>query len=225
MHIPKIFHQIWLDWGKGKPNPPPVYLEWTEHLKALNPEWRYMYWQNENSRNFIKEHYSWFLKTYDGYDKWIKRVDALRYFLLDYYGGLYVDFDTEPLKALDPLLEGCDIVVGEEYGKIHFINNDFMASVPHHPFWKDLQQRLVVHRNNENVIESTGPALLTEAILDYKKKNPSPYFKVYGNQYFHPIGPDQAQSQDAKDCAASIEKCKEIFPSAFSVSQYAGTWH
>lgn len=223
--IPKILHQIWHDWGRGRPNPPAEQLKFAKDLQTLNPHWKYMYWENANSREFIKEHYSWFLPTYDGYSAPIKRVDALRYFLLDYYGGLYVDLDTIPLKPIDPLLEGCDIVVGQEYGDFHIIGNDFMASVADHPFWKDMQNRLVKNKDKHNVLVSTGPVLLTDAVHAYKQEHNEPFFKVYGNAYFHPLGPNHKASGASKTCVESVEKCKEIFPQAFMISLFEGSWH
>ena len=46
-------------------------------------------------REFIEKMYPWFLKTYDGYTQEIMRIDAVRYFILHYFGGIYLDIDME----------------------------------------------------------------------------------------------------------------------------------
>ena len=70
--IPKIFHQIWIDFGTGsKPN--------DEHrrnaalLQATHPDWQYILWNGEGILTLIKEHTHFFLDTYQTYDKNIKK--------------------------------------------------------------------------------------------------------------------------------------------------------
>ena len=50
----------------------------------------------------------WARGSYDGYDIHIKRVDAVRYFYLYHYGGVYLDLDQLCLRELEktPLLPG-----------------------------------------------------------------------------------------------------------------------
>lgn len=51
-------------------------------------------WTERASRDFIETEYPWFLRTYDGYRYPVQRVDAVRYFLLLHYGGIYMDLDN-----------------------------------------------------------------------------------------------------------------------------------
>jgi mannosyltransferase OCH1-like enzyme len=51
-------------------------------------------WTNEKSREFIAAEYPWFLETFDGYKYPIQRADSIRYFVLAYYGGIYIDLDV-----------------------------------------------------------------------------------------------------------------------------------
>ena len=37
--------------------------------------------------------YEWFLETWDAYPYNIERADAIRYFVLHHYGGIYLDLD------------------------------------------------------------------------------------------------------------------------------------
>lgn len=49
----------------------------------------------------LQDHYPWFLPTYLAYPYHIQRVDAIRYFLLYHYGGVYIDLDMGCRKRLD----------------------------------------------------------------------------------------------------------------------------
>ena len=50
-------------------------------------------WTNEKARDFMVAEYPWFLETYDNYPQPIQRADAIRYFVLAHYGGIYIDLD------------------------------------------------------------------------------------------------------------------------------------
>ena len=40
--------------------------------------WEYKLWTDKDNRRLIKNHYAWFLDTYDSYRENIQRVDAAR---------------------------------------------------------------------------------------------------------------------------------------------------
>lgn len=50
-------------------------------------------WTDEKSRDFIAAEYPWFLETFESYPQSIQRADAIRYFVLAHFGGVYVDLD------------------------------------------------------------------------------------------------------------------------------------
>lgn len=113
-YIPKIIHQIYHDWsGKGLPD------DWKKLQQTcidLNPGWEYMvsfcrvccrirqsitlYWQEQQlwgtneSTEFVREYYPGFLSTYEGYAFPVQRVDTMKYLLMRYYGGIYIDLDN-----------------------------------------------------------------------------------------------------------------------------------
>ena len=51
-------------------------------------------WSPRDSRKFIQSEFPWFLNTYDNYVIPIQRLDALRYFLMRHFGGIYIDLDN-----------------------------------------------------------------------------------------------------------------------------------
>jgi mannosyltransferase OCH1-like enzyme len=86
--IPKIIHQTFKNTS--------IPEHWTEPVakcKELHPDYEYMLWTDESARDFIAEHYPLFLPTFDGYPYTIQRADVIRYFILNHYGGVYIDMD------------------------------------------------------------------------------------------------------------------------------------
>lgn len=51
-------------------------------------------WTDATARLFMQTHYPSFLPTYDSYEYNIQRADAIRYFVLHRYGGIYMDLDV-----------------------------------------------------------------------------------------------------------------------------------
>jgi glycosyltransferase involved in cell wall biosynthesis len=175
--IPKIIHQTW----KDKNLPPYLALlqrTWQEH----HPEWEFKLWTDADNRAFLAEHYPWFLPIYDGYDRSICKVDAVRYFWLYHYGGVYIDLDFECLSAIDPLLTGRSLVLSLE-PQAHTIENHkakaqnfseilspaWMASVAKHPFWEHIWQHLTANKEQKDPLDATGPFLLTRAYQTYSQ--------------------------------------------------------
>ena len=59
-------------------------------------------WTDDKSREFIATEYPWFLATFDNYSQPIQRADAIRYFVLAHFGGVYIDLDDVRLHSLRP---------------------------------------------------------------------------------------------------------------------------
>eukprot|EP00040_Diaphanoeca_grandis_P014785 m.75129 g.75129 ORF g.75129 m.75129 type:complete len:367 (-) comp24740_c0_seq3:246-1346(-) len=169
--IPKIIHQTYKtevlpDHWKHSP----------EMWKATHPTWKYMFWTDEKNREFITKHYNWFLKQYDAYPNNIQRADAIRYFILYHYGGVYADFDVQPLRSIEPMLMGTECVVGEtpNIG----ITNAFMAATLKSPFYFHVMTQLSVNAHplagalsrHWEILQSTGPTFLWKIYAQYTKK-------------------------------------------------------
>ncbi|MEU6555906.1 glycosyltransferase [Streptomyces sp. NPDC046915] len=169
--IPDLIHQTWKD-----TDVPPEWEAWADSWRQRHPGWGYRLWTDADNRAFLQEHYPWFLPVYDGYPEAIMRADAIRYFLLDHFGGLYVDLDFECLRPVDDILDGHELVLGCEpeahtrlllarrrgFGRI--VGNAFIASRPGHPFWAHVHQQLVGSHKSSSALDATGPFFLTRAI-------------------------------------------------------------
>merc|ERR1740121_3470548 len=107
--------------------------------KQLHHGWNLSLWDEEANRRVVQEHYPWFLTTYDGMDKTIKKLDAMRYVYMHMFGGVYTDMDVNASKSIEPFLENHDIVLINRGGAI---NNYFLASAPGQRFWLEALRRV-----------------------------------------------------------------------------------
>ncbi|UZJ52439.1 hypothetical protein CBS101457_001759 [Exobasidium rhododendri] len=156
--IPRIIHQTWKD--KTLPS------NWQavrDECAQIHPDYKYMLWTDADSRQFIVDHYSWFVPTFDAYPYPIQRADAIRYFILHYYGGIYMDLDVGCLRRLDPLLR-FEVILPKTIPV--GVSNDVIASAKGHPFMDHLIHNLVTfdHRyltHYPTVMFSTGPMFVS----------------------------------------------------------------
>jgi len=94
--IPKIIHQIWI----GPKKFPIKYKKWRNSWQMLNPDWEYIFWDN----NRIKELEITDMRAFKKSNNYGFKSDLLRYAILKKYGGLYVDTDFECLRKLPEFL-------------------------------------------------------------------------------------------------------------------------
>ncbi|KAK4466989.1 nucleotide-diphospho-sugar transferase [Cladorrhinum samala] len=140
-HIPKIVHQVFHNWhDPGNGTLPSDWQANVNNCKKLNPNFEFMLWTEKKSRDFIEIEYPWFLRTYDRYRYKVQRVDAVRYFLLLHYGGIYMDLDNGCKADLSPLLYYPVWVTDGGRGAL---SNNIIAAKPNHPFWTHLTMSLI----------------------------------------------------------------------------------
>ncbi|KAK2075115.1 hypothetical protein P8C59_009267 [Phyllachora maydis] len=138
--VPRIIHQIFHDWkNPGNEKLPSDWEDVRQTCLSLNPGWDYKLWTEPASREFLSREYPTFLKTYDGYRYPVQRVDALRYFLMLHYGGIYLDLDNGCSTSLEPLLY---YPLWTTDGGRGTLSNNILGARPHHPFWEQLTQDL-----------------------------------------------------------------------------------
>lgn len=174
-----------------------------------------MLWTDEGSREFIAEHYPWFLDTFDGYTYPIQRADVIRYFILYHYGGIYLDLDIGCLRPLDllltyPVILPKTIPVG--------VSNDLMFAEPAHPFLAQTIHNLVTFDHNwilnyPTVMFSTGPMFLSAQYGLYTTAHP-PTLQNPGGEVR--ILPKSLYGKNAKP---------EEAPHSFFSHYYGSSWH
>jgi inositol phosphorylceramide mannosyltransferase catalytic subunit len=123
---------------------------------------------------FIEAQHSDLLPVYDAFSYAIQRVDVLKYLVLNFLGGMYVDIDVECLRPIDGLLEGYEAVVVHEPPSRAIarigrgsLSNAFIGASPEHPLTSEVLRRLAGASRpaltHGDVLESTGPAMFDRA--------------------------------------------------------------
>jgi len=132
-----------------------------------------MFWTDEKALEFVKTEFPEELENYKAYQYNIQRVDALRYYLLVHYGGIYLDLDVGCNRRLDFLLSYTSAIPSTEPTGV---SNNILISAPGNPFFKYVISTL--SKNNFwrvlpyiTVMYSTGPMFLSLNFVDYFMKS------------------------------------------------------
>lgn len=162
--IPKIIHYVWL----GSKELPKDVQKTIETWKKFAPDYEIKRWDEKscdiNSNDFLK--YTYEHKYYD------YAADFCRIKALEQEGGVYFDTDhhlTKPLKLPDS-----EVVFVQE---CEGISGSFMASIPHHPFFKamlDSKNWPVTHKKDFLVIQDK----LMEELKSYYHIGKIPFYGV-----------------------------------------------
>lgn len=162
--IPKVIHQTW-----KTEELPERWRASRQQCMDLHPDYEHILWTDAKSRAFIAEHYAWFLPTFDAYPYPIQRADAIRYFVLHRYGGIYMDLDMGCARNLDPLLR-FEVVLPKTIPV--GVSNDLIFATKGHPFVEQLIHSLqafnhVFFTHYATVMFSTGPMFVSAVYRRY----------------------------------------------------------
>ncbi len=172
--IPRILHQTW-----KSVDVPSHWQHWRESWLALHPGWQYRLWTDEDNRALVASRYPWFLRTYDGFDRPIQRVDAAKYFILHACGGVYADLDTECRRCVDPLVDNALLVLSRTPDGV--IDGAFLASTSGHQFWTAVFKAMAAPpwwiswmrwfsmTSSSHVLLSTGPQMLRRTLRAFQR--------------------------------------------------------
>lgn len=164
--IPKIIHQTApRDESKWKP----VWKRCQQSWKDLHPDFEYRFWSDEDIDEYMKENYPDFYdNVFTKYDQQIKRADAIRYFVLKDFGGIYADMDYYCQKRFFEELSGDRVSVAESPWTKGDHQNALMISPKGHKFWDNVIEELKIHKDKSSPLESTGPYVLEKCIKDHR---------------------------------------------------------
>ncbi len=214
MSVPKIIHQTW-----KTSSIPRKWKNFQAGVRAIYPDWEYILWTDNSMVAFVKEKFPEFYPTWSGFPKMILKADTFRYLLMYAMGGMYLDLDYEMLRPYD--FSGCQILLPQErslsYGdKSNDIGNCILASVPDHPFWREVIDH--IHENPPNiesymdVVGATGPGLLTKIYNRSHDKYPD--IQTPSRIHFHSLPP-----HSRKDYKALVDN-----QAVFGIHHGWGSW-
>jgi hypothetical protein len=136
----------------------------------------YMLWTDEAAHEFMRTHYPHHLQMYESYTYPIMRADAIRYFVLHHFGGIYMDLDIGCRRRLDPLLQGdWDTIL--PITKPVGVSNDLMFAAKGSAFMDHTVHALPAWDHNwwinyPTVMFSTGPMFLSAQYAIYSAAHP-----------------------------------------------------
>ncbi|XP_005103153.1 inositol phosphoceramide mannosyltransferase 2-like [Aplysia californica] len=223
--IPKIIHQTWKD-----VDVPIQFSDWIKSWLSLHPDWEYWLWTDSDAEQLIAEKYPSFLEIFKGYTQPIRKADALRYFVLYEYGGLYVDMDMEALTPIDPLTQKYSCFIGQEPYEHPILDTNFEKLLINaligcrkgHPFMKMLIDSLPAYSIMWNYLDSTGPHFVTSVFRQYEANVPmleddDGFVYVTPSEYFYPfIDPDKLKymfslcSDHQKLTTLQLKACRNL---------------
>jgi len=228
--IPRILHQTW----KTR-DVPARFREYVASWLAHNPGWEHRVWSDDDNDEFIRTHYPAFLPTFRAYRTGIERADAVRYFLLHKYGGLYVDLDFECLRPIEPVLAGATCVLGCEprlhaerlHHRPRLLCNALMASAPGHPFWLRVHDELLrraTRSDGSDPVESTGPKVVDAAYEAWSGED----IRLVDPEVFYPVPDIDSVSlgltPKERSYYANMVRHRAYWKDAVAVHHWSHTW-
>tara|TARA_Y100000310_G_scaffold343521_1_gene451606 strand:+ start:15964 stop:16758 length:795 start_codon:yes stop_codon:yes gene_type:complete len=198
--------------------------QWQENLgkwRAMHPG-RVRLWDKKSTDLLLtKVDPDFKSEVYDKFPHPIQRVDAIRYFILREFGGMYVDLDMTPRYPMDYLLQlfqpasELEVVLTMSPNS-GIVTNCFMLSIPKSQFWDVVIAKMrarasrVYMSKHFRVMETTGPNLVHAAMLEMN--DPQKVQMLPGNL----VSRDVCQDDNAKTA-------KFVF--RVVDNQHAGSWH
>jgi mannosyltransferase OCH1-like enzyme len=95
--VPPIMHQISLG---PKANKSASLQAARESCVEMHPGYQFMDWVDENSAQFVHEHFPDLYPTWSSYRYIIQKADSLRYMVLYHYGGTYIYISSDNLTNI-----------------------------------------------------------------------------------------------------------------------------
>lgn len=148
-----------------------------ESVQDFHPGWQIQLYDDEQCRDMIASGLPELLPVYDAYPYGIQRADFFRAAVVYLQGGFYLDMDMHCYQSLDNLRTHDLVLAVEkvlsqkagttpEHKHAQRIANYAFGGAAGHPFFLDLLDAAVRNsgrpvRNTHDVLESTGPGLLT----------------------------------------------------------------
>ena len=211
--IPKIIHQIYWDFSENQNPIPKTWKNFSDTTLKNNPDWTYRLWDEKSCFELLRDHYPWFLDTYNEYKYPIQKVDSVRIFILYHYGGVYLDMDYVCLKNITEYFREEKVYLLES---AHMgLSNAIMASPQKHPFWKNVFSELIKNKDRQiyqtyhfYILQSTGPLFITNCYKKYKKSDD---VQIIPKQMFNPCD----------ICQETCDGKKEIY--CYTI--YSSSWH
>lgn len=181
--IPEILHMIWV----GKNEMPFYVMEYYKSWKHFMPKWEIHLWTNQD---ITLEHFSQHvIDILHQVEKGAQKADIMRYFIIEKYGGFYVDTDVTPHFPLDILCHLGNLILCHDLNiSWAYIAIGFFGSIPHHPVLQFCCEQIETQKISLNTIDihmHTGPRLFGEALFTIHPENEQCYIVLPQKSFYH----------------------------------------
>ena len=196
-----IIHQVWFGVIPNKWSARKAFeglRKYRDSWLLKNPTWSYVCWDINRSYNLVKYYYPQHLEMYKKYPYDIQRCDAVRYFALHRYGGLYADMDYHCNRPWNEVNSNYlnDLYLVETPNRMgnepHVSNSLMYSRNPGHVFWSRLfieleqhQRTPIYYSRHMTIMYTTGPAIINRVYNRYKTRDK---LSFYPHKLFHPYG-------------------------------------
>lgn len=175
--IPKTIHYIWL----GKAELPDMAKTCINTCKVHNPGYEIIVWNESSLSDLFKVP---FFKRAMNEKMWAFASDYARLWVLNKYGGIYLDTDVEVIKPLDNLLSD-SFFIGME--NIERIGTAVIGSCENNEVVRLLLKEYEDYKYGKAYIPN--PELLSPLIIGNKMA------KIYSYEFFYPYNPYRVGSE------------------------------
>ena len=172
--IQKIIHFIWI----GNNKIPDIYIDYIESWIKNHSDYKFCFWNDDNIPILINQKY------YDDAKTYAMKADILRYELLYFFGGIYVDTDFLCIKNINNLIVKYDGFSGYESDK--YIAIGLMGFKKHDSMLfniiKNIPYNIITNcDNNKSIPELTGPIYFTKMWNTYSNNK----YHSFSQKYFY----------------------------------------
>jgi mannosyltransferase OCH1-like enzyme len=179
-NIPKIIHFIWIG-----ANIPEKYLEYIETWIRYHKDYHFCFWNNNNIPKLVNQ------ELFDNATDYAMKVDILRYEIIYFLGGIYIDCDFLCIKNIDYLINNLDNFCSRESKE--FITNAIFGFVRENNFLYNVIENLDynfftyknVINNNLYIPKITGPEYFTELCNIFQKNNVLNELNIFDTEIFY----------------------------------------
>jgi len=162
MVIPKTFHFIWI----GDQLMPDFAKKIIGSWVMKHPSWNLVIWDNKRvEKTFLKQDSTHFMFNEQAYldcQIWAQKSDILRYEILFWFGGVYLDVDVFCFKNIEDIIKDEKAFTCWSYKPIYCIENAIIGSIP---YTKTMWNAILgagngIRHCKDDVLQSTGPYML-----------------------------------------------------------------
>lgn len=200
--IPKLIHRVWLS-----ADTPSEVVDFGRAWERLHPGWTVVLWRDWTLPALVNQ------RAFDASPSAAQKADIVRFELLARFGGVYVDTDMEPRKALDELLSDLRCAFAREDDR--WVGTAFVAAIPMHPFVVHVRDRLGAQVEEAAAgtptNEVTGPKVVTAALQAWLTGGGEDV-TVFPPSLFYPYHFSEPHRRG------------EAFPDAYTIHHWAGSW-